>query len=58
MGGEPLGPVKASFPSVGECQGGEVDVGGWASTIIEEGEGRWDRGFAKGKLRKGITFEI
>jgi hypothetical protein len=50
--------VKASFPSVGECQGGEVDVGGWASTIIEEGEGRWDRGFAKGKLRKGITFEI
>ena len=27
MGGEALGPVKAQFPSVGECQGGEVGVG-------------------------------
>jgi len=24
-----LGPVKALFPSVGECQGGEVGMTGW-----------------------------
>ena len=29
MGGEALGPVKARCTSVGECQGGEVGVGGW-----------------------------
>jgi hypothetical protein len=28
MGGEALGPVKVLCPSVGECQGGEVRVGG------------------------------
>jgi hypothetical protein len=27
-GGEALGPVKALCPSVEECQGGEVEVGG------------------------------
>ena len=29
MGGEALGPVKALCPSIGECQGREVGVGGW-----------------------------
>jgi hypothetical protein len=28
-GGETLGPVKAWFPSVGECQGCEVWMGGY-----------------------------
>jgi hypothetical protein len=36
VGGEALGPGKAQYPSVGECQGGEVGgVGGWGSTLIE-----------------------
>jgi hypothetical protein len=29
MEGEVLGPVKARCLSVGECQGGEVGMGGW-----------------------------
>jgi hypothetical protein len=29
MGGEALGPVKTQCPSVGECQGNEVDMSGW-----------------------------
>jgi hypothetical protein len=29
MGGEALGPVKAQWPSVGECQGWEAGIGGW-----------------------------
>jgi hypothetical protein len=34
-------------------------MGGWGSTIIEaEGKKGWDRGFAEGKLGKGITFEM
>jgi hypothetical protein len=42
MGGEALGPVKALCHSVGECQGDEVEVGGWESTVIEaEGEEMW-----------------
>jgi hypothetical protein len=48
MGGEALGPVKALWPSVGECQGGEARVDGWVwTTLIEEG-GRGDRGLQKG----------
>jgi len=50
MEGEALGPVKAHFPSVGECQGVEVGVGGckwehlhrsrWrGGGVIGEGEG-------------------
>ena len=30
-----LDPLKTSCPGVGECQGGEVRVGGWGNTIIE-----------------------
>jgi hypothetical protein len=39
MGEEPLGPVKSGYPSVGECQGREVGVGGWGHTLIKAGEG-------------------
>jgi hypothetical protein len=37
MGGKALGPMKALCPSVGECQGQEVGVGGLMSI------GRGDR---------------
>ena len=37
MGGEVLGPVKALCPSIGECQGQEVGVGGLGSRGREEG---------------------
>ena len=39
MGGEALGPEGVQCPSVGECQGGRMGVGGWGSTLIEQGEG-------------------
>jgi len=29
MEGEALGPAKAGTPSIGECQGREVGMGGW-----------------------------
>ena len=39
MGGEAFGPVKARFPNVGDCQGGEAGVDGWeGETLIEAGE--------------------
>jgi hypothetical protein len=31
MGGEVLGPVKVLCPSIGECHGQEVGLGGWVS---------------------------
>jgi hypothetical protein len=53
MGEEDLGPVKVLCPIVGECQGGEVGVGGLGS----RGRGKvW--GFSWGKPGKGITFEM
>jgi hypothetical protein len=39
MGGEALGPVKAQCPSVGECVGRGVGVGGWGHTLIKQEEG-------------------
>jgi hypothetical protein len=30
----------------------------WESTLIEAGEGRWDRRFPKERLGKGKTFEM
>jgi hypothetical protein len=33
-------------------------VGGWVSSLIEADGGRWDRGFLKEKLRRGITVEM
>ena len=44
MGGEALGPVKALSPSVGECQGQEVGVGGLVSRGFWEGIGDFRRG--------------
>jgi hypothetical protein len=60
MGGEVLGPVKAQCPSVGECQGREVGVGGWVEEHPHRSRGRrgWDRRFLEGKLGKGIAFEV
>jgi hypothetical protein len=37
MGEEALGPVKALYPSEGECQGLEVGVGGLVSRRYVEG---------------------
>ena len=51
MGGEDLDPVKALYPSVGECQGQEAGVGGLVSRERREG---WE--FSEGKAGKGTTF--
>ena len=50
MEGEVLGPVKASYPSVGEFESREAEVDG--STLIEAGEQRWNRVFKGGVARK------
>jgi len=40
MGKDALGSVKAKYPSVGECSGGEAGMRRSGSTLIEaEGEG-------------------
>jgi hypothetical protein len=39
MGGEALGPVKALYPSVEECQGQEAGVGELVSRGMGEGKG-------------------
>jgi hypothetical protein len=58
-GGEALGPVKNRCPCVGEFEGGEVGVNGWANTIIEAEGGAGARGFpGRGELGKGTTFEM
>jgi hypothetical protein len=44
MGGEALGPVKVLCPSIGECQGQEVEVCGLVSRGREEGIGDLRRG--------------
>jgi hypothetical protein len=33
-------------------------VVGWGSTLIESGEGGWQKGFLGGAPGKGITFEM
>jgi hypothetical protein len=53
MGGEALGPVKARYSIVVECQSGEVGVGRWGSTHIEAGEWEWDRVILEGNLENG-----
>ena len=53
MGGEALGPVKVLCPSIGECQGLEVEVG-W---LLSRRQGE-DRRFSEGKRGKGIAFEM
>ena len=54
MGREVLSPVKALYPSVGECQDQEVGVGG----LVSRGRGIGDRDFLEGKPGKSITFEM
>jgi hypothetical protein len=53
VGGEALGTVKAQCLNVGECQGGEVGVGGWVSTLIKAGGG----GMLYGVSRRGVNQE-
>jgi hypothetical protein len=48
MGGEALGPVKVLCPSIGECQGQEVGVGGLVSRGRREDIGDCHRGNRKG----------
>jgi hypothetical protein len=52
MGGEALCPVKVLCPSIGECQGQDMGVGG----LVKRRGG--DRGFSEGKPGKGVTFEM
>jgi hypothetical protein len=49
MGGEALGPVKALSPSVGECQGQEVGVGG----LVSRGRREEIEGFWRGNQERG-----
>jgi hypothetical protein len=44
MGGEALGLEKILCPSIGECQGQEVGVGGLGSRGKEEGIRDFQRG--------------
>jgi hypothetical protein len=48
MGGEALAPVKALCPSIVECQGQEVGVGGLGSRGNVEGIGGFQRETRKG----------
>lgn len=52
MGGEDLGPLEPSCPSVGECQGREVGgsrwLGGGKASV-----GECDRGFQRGNYERG-----
>ena len=50
MGGEVLGPVKALWPSVGECQGQEAGVGG----LVSRGRGKkMGKRAYRGETREG-----
>jgi len=44
-----LGPVKAPFPTVGECQGAEVGVSGWEGEHLHRSRGK---GYRRGKNRE------
>jgi hypothetical protein len=59
MGGEALGPVKASCLIVEEFKGGEAGVDGWVGEHLYRTKGRWD-GIERfwGEQGKVITFEI
>jgi hypothetical protein len=54
MGEKALGPVKAGCSSVGECQGGEVGVGGgWVGKHLHRSRERVGRvGICRGETRK------
>ena len=49
MGGEALGPVKACYPSVGEFEDREEEVGGCSQSAIE-----WITGPPMEELEKGL----
>jgi hypothetical protein len=54
MGGETLGPVKAQFPSAGECQGRQVGVGVWVGAHCHRSREREDgMGGFQGETWKG-----
>ena len=53
MGGEAFGSAMACFPSVGECQGTEVEEGGWEREHLHGSNGRGD-----GSGGKVITSEM
>jgi hypothetical protein len=55
---EDLGPMKALYPSIGECQGQEAGVGGLGRQVRRRGEGEGEGEFLDGKPGKGITFEM
>jgi hypothetical protein len=59
VGEEALGSVKAQCPSIRECQGGEVEVGG---SVGEHPHRKWGRGvgwgFPEEKTGKRVTFEM
>jgi hypothetical protein len=52
MGGEALGPMKALCPSIGECQGQEVEVSGLVS------RGRGGEGFLRGNQERRFEMQI
>jgi hypothetical protein len=56
MGRVALGPMMVLCPSVGECQGQEVGVGGLVSR--GRGEGVGVGYFLEEKPGKGLTFEM
>jgi hypothetical protein len=47
MGGNALGPVKVLCPSIGECQGQDVGVGGLVNRGSSKGIGGFKRGNQK-----------
>jgi hypothetical protein len=63
MGRETLGTVKAQCPSVEECQGREVEVGGWVGKHSHRSNGRGNgigesQGGGQELLGKELTFEM
>ena len=59
MGGEALGPEGVQCPSVGEYQGGKMEVGWWVGQHPHRGRGgKMGWGFLRGKPGKGKTFEM
>jgi hypothetical protein len=52
MGGEALGPMKALFPSEGECEGKEVGVDALVNRCVCGGEGGIE-GFQRGNQERG-----
>jgi hypothetical protein len=53
MGGEALCPMKAVCPSVGECQGHKVGVGG----LLSRGRGYVESVFWRGNQKRGYHLK-